>query len=68
LIEGAIHNASGVENPGSGTKSLAERVAELMRSGAMERKAALKQAARELGIKKRDAYRQMLERSDELDC
>jgi 16S rRNA (cytidine1402-2'-O)-methyltransferase len=65
LIEGAGENASDAANAGSGTKSLAERVAELMRSGAMERKAALKQAAREMGIKKRDAYRQMLERGDE---
>jgi 16S rRNA (cytidine1402-2'-O)-methyltransferase len=39
--------------------SLAERVAELQKQG-LDRKAALKQAARERGMAKRDAYRQLL--------
>ena len=65
LIEGSGENACDAQTPGSGTKSLAERVAELTKSGAMDRKAALKQAARELGIKKRDAYRQLLGRNDD---
>ena len=67
LIAGSGENASHAESACGGPKSLAERVAELMKSGVMDRKAALKQAARELGIKKRDAYRQMLERSDEVE-
>jgi len=40
--------------------SLAERVAEIMRERNVDRKAALKQAARERGLTKRDAYKQLL--------
>lgn len=39
--------------------SLSERVAELMREG-MDHKAALKQAARERGLRKREAYKELL--------
>ncbi len=42
-----------------GTVSLAGRVAELEREG-LDRKAALKQAARERGLPKREAYRRLL--------
>lgn len=44
--------------------SLSERVAELQREG-LDRKAALKQAARERGMAKRDAYRQLLLEEEE---
>jgi len=40
--------------------SLATRVAELMRTEALQRNAALKRAARELGLTRREAYRQLL--------
>jgi 16S rRNA (cytidine1402-2'-O)-methyltransferase len=67
LIEGGGGKSSGMAVSVGGRKSLAERVSELMANGAIERKAALKQAARELGIKKRDAYRQMLEPSNDAE-
>jgi 16S rRNA (cytidine1402-2'-O)-methyltransferase len=41
-------------------KSLATRVEELMQELQMDRKAALKQAARERGLSKREAYKQLL--------
>lgn len=45
----------------SGTQaSLADRVAEIMRERKVDRKAALKQAARERGLTKREAYKQLL--------
>jgi 16S rRNA (cytidine1402-2'-O)-methyltransferase len=40
--------------------SLPQRVEEIMRAQGVDQKAALKQAARELGIKKREAYQRML--------
>jgi 16S rRNA (cytidine1402-2'-O)-methyltransferase len=40
--------------------TLAERVAEIMREKNVDQKAALKQAARERGMPKREAYREML--------
>ncbi len=39
---------------------LTERVAQIMRSQTLDHKAALKQAARERGLSKRDAYKQLL--------
>ena len=64
LIEGgAAENARDVAAKDS-QKSVAELVANLMASGAMDRKSALKTAARELGLKKRDAYRRLLEETD----
>ena len=47
------------EKTAAATGTLAERVAELERGG-LDHKAALKQAAREYGIPKREAYRQLL--------
>jgi len=41
--------------------SLADRVAELMRAEALPRNAALKRAARERGLNRREAYRRLLE-------
>src|SRR5271165_2096586 len=40
-------------------RQIAERVRELMRSGELEEKAALKQAAREFGLSKSEAYREL---------
>ncbi len=40
--------------------SLAERVAQIMREQKVDRKAALKQAARERGLTRREAYKQLL--------
>lgn len=45
-------------------KSLAARVDELMHQAKLDRKEALKLAAKERGITKRDAYRQMLDEGD----
>jgi 16S rRNA (cytidine1402-2'-O)-methyltransferase len=45
-----------------GTKSIAERVAEL-ESGGFDRKAALKKAAKELGMSKSEAYRMLQDRT-----
>jgi len=44
--------------------SLPQRVEEIMRAQGMDQKSALKQAARELGIKKREAYQRMLREKD----
>lgn len=44
--------------------SLPQRVEEIMRAQGMDQKAALKQAAREMGIKKREAYQRMLREKD----
>ncbi len=41
--------------------TLAQRVAQLQQESGLERKAALKQAARERGLSKRDAYRRLLQ-------
>jgi 16S rRNA (cytidine1402-2'-O)-methyltransferase len=45
---------------GEGGQTLAQRVRELEKSQKLDRKAALKQAARELGLSKRDAYKRLL--------
>jgi 16S rRNA (cytidine1402-2'-O)-methyltransferase len=44
---------------------LARRVEEIMKAGGVDRKAALKQAARERGITRREAYKQLLITRDE---
>ena len=41
------------------TQQIAQRVRELMRSGELEEKVALKQAAREFGLSKSEAYREL---------
>jgi 16S rRNA (cytidine1402-2'-O)-methyltransferase len=41
--------------------TLRQRVEQLMRSDALDRKAALKQAAREFGVPRREAYKQLLQ-------
>jgi 16S rRNA C1402 (ribose-2'-O) methylase RsmI len=46
------------------SQSLAARVDELMHQAKLDRKEALKLAAKERGIPKRDAYKQMLDQSD----
>ncbi|HET9399550.1 MAG TPA: 16S rRNA (cytidine(1402)-2'-O)-methyltransferase [Candidatus Acidoferrales bacterium] len=65
LIEGASPQEKAAQRPASTPRrSLEDRVAELTAGGAMDRKSALKLAARELGIKKRDAYRILLPQAD----
>jgi 16S rRNA (cytidine1402-2'-O)-methyltransferase len=44
---------------------LAHRVEELIKTGSLDRKAALKQAARERGLTRREAYKQLLVTRDE---
>ncbi len=46
--------------PACSASTLSQRVEELMSNSKMDHKAALKQAARERGLNKRDAYRQLL--------
>ena len=46
------------------SQSLAARVDELMHQAKLDRKEALKLAAKERGIPKRDAYKQMLDQGD----
>jgi 16S rRNA (cytidine1402-2'-O)-methyltransferase len=45
---------------------LSHRVGEIMKAEGVERKAALKQAARERGLTRREAYKQLLVTRDEL--
>jgi hypothetical protein len=47
------------------TIPLARRVEEIMKDQLVDRKAALKQAARERGITRREAYKQLLVTRDE---
>jgi len=51
-------------SPADTAKSLAARVDELMHQVKLDRKEALKLAAKERGITKRDAYRQLLDESE----
>lgn len=60
LIEGAAAENVGDVAAKNSQKSVAQLVANLTASGAMDKKTALKTAARELGLKKRDAYRLLL--------
>lgn len=61
LIGAPNENAASVPPP---SLSLPQRVEEIMRAQGMDQKAALKQAAREMGIKKREAYQRMLREKD----
>lgn len=56
LLIGPGQNKKPAENP----QPLAQRVAQLMGEGSFDRKAALKQAARERGLTRREAYKQLL--------
>lgn len=61
LIGPDIHNAEPLEaDPSSRVIPLARRVDEIMKQRGIDRKTALKQAARERGLTKREAYRQLL--------
>lgn len=60
LIEGGLSQSGQGAQPEGCATSLPERVEQLMRDTGLDRKAALKQAARERGLKKREAYKQML--------
>ncbi len=59
LLVGAPETSAAALAPERAAGSLAERVAELERQG-QDRKSALKQAAREFGVPKREAYRRLL--------
>jgi 16S rRNA (cytidine1402-2'-O)-methyltransferase len=58
----ALHTA---EQDAHAKKPLATRVAELMKEKSLDNKAALKQVARERGITRREAYKQLLVTRDE---
>ena len=58
--DGSTANSAGASRPTQTMQPLAQRVDEIMREKGIERKAALKQAARERGLTKREAYREML--------
>jgi 16S rRNA (cytidine1402-2'-O)-methyltransferase len=53
--------ASDAQHRGDSSQGLAERVEELMRQAKLDRKEALKLAAKERGLTRRDAYDQLLE-------
>ncbi len=53
-----------LSSPADTAKSLAARVDELMHQVKLDRKEALKLAAKERGVTKRDAYRQLLDESE----
>lgn len=59
VIGPASEAAKSRSGPGD-TQPLAQRVRELEKSHELDRKAALKQAAKELGISKREAYKRLL--------
>ncbi len=55
------HEAATVPgNPAASTVPLANRVADIMKAQGLDQKAALKQAARERGLTRREAYKRML--------
>ncbi len=60
LLIGAAPGEAAAAPPTGQTNTLADRVEQLMREKALDRKAALKQAARERGLSKREAYKQLL--------
>jgi 16S rRNA (cytidine1402-2'-O)-methyltransferase len=64
LIIGAPERAAGGTQTDT-SQTLAARVEELMHQAKLDRKEALKLAAKERGIPKRDAYKQMLDQSQE---
>lgn len=59
LLIGA-EDSAGVRTPANSTQSLADRVEELIRQAKLDRKEALKLAAKEHGITRRAAYTQMI--------
>jgi len=61
----ATHADSDANAPGEAKLPLARRVDEIMNVRGVDRKAALKQAARERGITRREAYKQLLITRDE---
>jgi 16S rRNA (cytidine1402-2'-O)-methyltransferase len=63
LIIGAPERAAGGAQTDT-SQTLAARVEELMHQAKLDRKEALKLAAKERGIPKRDAYKQMLDQGD----
>jgi 16S rRNA (cytidine1402-2'-O)-methyltransferase len=63
LIIGAPERAAGGTQTDT-SQTLAARVEELMHQAKLDRKEALKLAAKERGIPKRDAYKQMLDQGD----
>jgi AraC-like DNA-binding protein len=58
----ALHTA---EQDAHAKMPLASRVAEIMKERSLDNKAALKQVARERGITRREAYKQLLITRDE---
>ncbi len=54
-----IGKANGTENVQPSPKNVGQRVRELMGSDSLDEKAALKQAAKEFGVSKSDAYREL---------
>jgi len=54
-----IGKAEEASHPPAATKSIAQRIEELVRDGKIDEKAALKQAAKEFGLPKSEAYRQL---------
>ncbi len=58
----ALHTA---EQDAHASMPLARRVAQIMKEGSLDNKAALKQVARERGITRREAYKQLLITRDE---
>ena len=56
LLIGKAEDVSQAHRP---TQQIAQRVRELMRSGELEEKVALKQAAREFGLSKSEVYREL---------
>jgi 16S rRNA (cytidine1402-2'-O)-methyltransferase len=62
--DGNAPQLAGAENPANAIP-LARRVEEIMKERGVDRKAALKQAARERGLTRREAYKQLLVTRDE---
>jgi len=54
-----IGKANGTEHAQPSPKNVGQRVRELMGSDSLDEKAALKQAAKEFGVSKSDAYREL---------
>ena len=54
-----IGKADGTEHPQSDGKNVGKRVRELMSSDSLDEKSALKQAAKEFGVSKSEAYREL---------
>jgi 16S rRNA (cytidine1402-2'-O)-methyltransferase len=54
-----IGKAEGIENTQANAKNVGQRVRELMSGDVLDEKAALKQAAKEFGVSKSEAYREL---------